>query len=55
MRIANRLAGFSLSEADSLRKAMGKKKKELMEKFEKGFIAGCGKNGIGVHKESNRQ
>ncbi len=46
MRIANRLAGFSLSEADSLRKAMGKKKKELMEKFEKGFVAGCAKNGI---------
>jgi len=46
MRIANRLAGFSLPDADSLRKAMGKKKKELMEKFEKSFLEGCGKNGI---------
>jgi DNA polymerase III subunit alpha len=46
MRIANRVAGFSLPDADSLRKAMGKKKKELMEKFEAGFVSGCGKNGI---------
>jgi DNA polymerase-3 subunit alpha len=43
MRIANRVAGFSLSEADSLRKAMGKKKKEVMEKFRDKFLEGCGK------------
>ena len=30
MRIANELAGFSLSEADTLRRAMGKKKMKLM-------------------------
>ncbi|MBI2921677.1 MAG: DNA polymerase III subunit alpha [Planctomycetes bacterium] len=46
MRIANRLAGFTLSEADSLRKAMGKKKKDLMEKFERGFVEGSSKNGV---------
>ncbi|HYF51577.1 MAG TPA: DNA polymerase III subunit alpha, partial [Planctomycetota bacterium] len=46
MQIANQLAGFSLSEADSLRKAMGKKKKDLMEKYGVQFVEGCGKNGI---------
>ena len=46
MRIANVLAGFSLNEADSLRKAMGKKKKELMEKFKEKFISGAKNNGI---------
>jgi DNA polymerase-3 subunit alpha len=46
MQIANRLAGFSLSEADSLRKAMGKKKRDLMEKYGKQFVEGCVKNGI---------
>ena len=50
MQIANQLAGFSLSEADSLRKAMGKKSKELMEKYGIKFAEGCGKNGIGKDK-----
>jgi len=43
MQIANQLAGFSLSEADSLRKAMGKKKKDLMEKYCVQFVDGCEK------------
>jgi DNA polymerase-3 subunit alpha len=41
MRIANVLAGFSLNEADSLRKAMGKKKPEVMAKFRQRFVEGC--------------
>ena len=46
MKIAQELAGFSLSEADVLRKAIGKKiKKLLMDQKEK-FIEGCQKNGI---------
>jgi DNA polymerase III subunit alpha len=50
MQIANQLGGFSLSEADSLRKAMGKKKKDLMEKYGKLFEEGCLKIGIPVEK-----
>ena len=46
MKIAQELAGFSLSEADVLRKAIGKKiKKLLMDQKEK-FIEGAKKNGI---------
>ncbi len=45
MQIANSLAGYSMSEADNLRMAMGKKKKSLMEKEHLKFIAGCVKNG----------
>ncbi len=46
MRIANQMAGFSLNEADTLRKAMGKKKKEIMEKFKEKFVSGAGGKGI---------
>ncbi|GJQ24655.1 DNA polymerase III subunit alpha [Candidatus Brocadia sapporoensis] len=46
MRIANRLAGFSLNQADNLRKAMGKKKPEIMAKFKDQFINGSIANGI---------
>ena len=46
MKIAQELAGFTLSEADVLRKAIGKKiKKLLMDQKEK-FIEGCKKNKI---------
>ncbi len=47
MRIANELAGFSLAQADLLRRAMGKKIAEVMEKQRKSFVDGCKKNGIG--------
>lgn len=50
MQIANRLANFSLSEADRLRKAMGKKKKDLMEKYGTQFVEGCMKNEIPAEK-----
>jgi DNA polymerase-3 subunit alpha len=38
MRIANRLAGFTMAEADQLRKAMGKKKREAMEAARDRFV-----------------
>ncbi len=41
MRIANVLAGFSLGEADVLRKAMGKKQRDLMAKMRDRFMEGC--------------
>jgi DNA polymerase-3 subunit alpha len=46
MQIARALAGFSLSEADILRKAMGKKIPELIREEKIKFIDGCVKNGI---------
>ncbi len=46
MRIANVLGGFSLNEADTLRKAMGKKKPEVMAKFRDAFRTGCVRNAI---------
>jgi DNA polymerase-3 subunit alpha len=46
MRLANTLAGFSMSEGDGLRKAMGKKLPEVMDKYRQRFIDGCGENTI---------
>ena len=46
MQIANRLASFSLGEADILRRAMGKKKKEEMAAQRAKFMAGCAANRI---------
>ncbi|MEO0202868.1 MAG: DNA polymerase III subunit alpha, partial [candidate division WOR-3 bacterium] len=39
MQIANKLAGFTLGQADILRKAIGKKKKELMDQMRNEFIS----------------
>ena len=44
MKIAQDLAGYSLGEADLLRRAMGKKKITEMEKHREIFIEGAGKN-----------
>jgi len=41
MAIANRVAGFSLGQADILRRAMGKKKPEEMEKLRVKFLEGA--------------
>jgi DNA polymerase-3 subunit alpha len=41
MLISSRLGGFSLNEADNLRKAMGKKKPEIMQKFAEQFVRGA--------------
>ena len=46
MQIARDLAGFSLGEADVLRKAVGKKIVELVEQQRENFVDGCLKNGI---------
>ena len=46
MQISQALAGFSLSEADILRKAVGKKIPELVQKEKSKFIDGCVANGI---------
>jgi DNA polymerase-3 subunit alpha len=46
IRIANVLAGFSMSEGDGLRKAMGKKLPEQMKKYQDRFLSGCGERGI---------
>jgi DNA polymerase-3 subunit alpha len=46
MQIAQILAGYSLGEADLLRRAMGKKKKEEMEQQRARFISGAANNGI---------
>jgi DNA polymerase-3 subunit alpha len=44
-RLANRLAGYSLGEADLLRRAMGKKKPEEMAKQRARFVDGAKANG----------
>jgi DNA polymerase-3 subunit alpha len=41
MRCAQRLAGYSLEEADQLRYAAAKKKRDLMRKERSKFVAGC--------------
>lgn len=46
MQIAQSLAGYSLGQADLLRRAMGKKKAEIMEQERAGFLAGCEKNSV---------
>jgi DNA polymerase-3 subunit alpha len=46
MQIARALAGYSLGGADLLRRAMGKKKKEVMEKEKEKFLAGARKTGV---------
>ncbi|MGC8866867.1 MAG: DNA polymerase III subunit alpha [Elusimicrobiales bacterium] len=46
MEIAKRIAGFSPSDADNLRKAMGKKIPQEMEKMKDKFIKGAQENGI---------
>ncbi len=46
MKIASELSGFTLGQADILRKAMGKKQKGVMEKQRELFIKGAQKNNI---------
>ncbi|MDJ0960738.1 MAG: DNA polymerase III subunit alpha [Acidimicrobiia bacterium] len=49
MQTAQHMAGFSMVEADALRKAMGKKIPAVMREQEEKFVAGCLANG---HNES---
>tara|TARA_B110000438_G_scaffold131314_2_gene127460 strand:+ start:14 stop:1903 length:1890 start_codon:yes stop_codon:yes gene_type:complete len=46
MQIAQILSGFSAGEADSLRRAMGKKKRAELEKQKERFVNGAVQNGI---------
>ena len=46
MQIAHEVAGFTLAEADIMRRAMGKKIKSLMEELSIKFVIGAEKNGI---------
>ena len=46
MRIAQKVAGYSLARADILRKAMGKKQREVLEKEFEGFSDGMKANGF---------
>jgi DNA polymerase-3 subunit alpha len=46
MQISQVLAGYSLGRADLLRRAMGKKKAEVMAKERSGFMEGCLRKGI---------
>lgn len=50
LMMARVMAGFSLAEADTLRKAIGKKNRALMEKMRQKFIEGCVKNQIAAKK-----
>jgi DNA polymerase III subunit alpha len=50
MQLAQRLAGYSLGEADLMRRAMGKKKKEEMALHEEKFIRGAVERGIAQDK-----
>jgi DNA polymerase III subunit alpha len=45
MKIATDMAGFTMSDADGLRKAVGKKKRDLMESFKDQFVKGGADNG----------
>ena len=46
MEIAKQMAGFTPSEADDLRKAIGKKIHSLMASLKGKFLEGCAKNGV---------
>lgn len=45
MRLSQKLAGFTRGEADSLRKAMGKKIRRMMDEMKEKFLSGCQENG----------
>ncbi|HKV33629.1 MAG TPA: DNA polymerase III subunit alpha, partial [Pyrinomonadaceae bacterium] len=50
MQLAQKLAGYTLSEADLMRRAMGKKKREEMAVHEEKFITGAVERGIKQEK-----
>ncbi len=50
MLLSQKLAGFTKGQADTLRKAMGKKKRKLIEELKPLFIEGCKKNDIPEEK-----
>ena len=54
MRIAQKVAGYSLGRADILRKAMGKKKLEVLDEEYEGFHEGMQANGFSEPRRSRR-
>lgn len=50
MILSQRLGGFTRGQADTLRKAMGKKQRAEMDKLKKQFLEGCQKNGFDLKK-----
>jgi DNA polymerase-3 subunit alpha len=50
MEIASKVAGFSMGQADLLRRAMGKKKTKEMHQQREFFIEGAVKRGVSKHK-----
>ncbi len=46
LQILQKMAGYTLGRADIVRKAIGKKKRDLMEQEEPRFIQGCIANGL---------
>jgi DNA polymerase-3 subunit alpha len=48
MRVAQKFAGYSLAEADNLRKACGKKIRSLIAAEREKFVAGCERTGYGA-------
>jgi DNA polymerase-3 subunit alpha len=53
MQIAQILAGYSLGEADLLRRAMGKKKKEEMDQQKARFVSGATELGVPEHQSDS--
>jgi DNA polymerase-3 subunit alpha len=50
MQIASEMAGFTMGEADTLRRAMGKKDRDLMATQREKFVAGCAERSIAKAK-----
>ncbi|HLK13756.1 MAG TPA: DNA polymerase III subunit alpha, partial [Fimbriimonadaceae bacterium] len=48
MRVAQRFAGYTLEEADNLRKACGKKVRSVMQLEREKFVSGCERTGYGA-------
>ena len=48
MRVAQKFAGYSLAQADNLRKACGKKQRDLMQREREQFETGCETTGYGA-------
>jgi len=50
MLLSQKLGGFTKGDADVLRKAMGKKQKDVLDKMKVKFMEGCQKNGLDLKK-----
>ncbi|MCX7863253.1 MAG: DNA polymerase III subunit alpha [Bacteroidales bacterium] len=48
MLLSQKLAGFTKGEADALRKAMGKKQRDVLDKMKNRFIEGCKANNLDI-------